>query len=186
MRKKILSSWSFHGGRFNSGISLPHVLDRENEKKRERERKRLEQAVTKLSSTKASSPIIQGPLRVADNATHPRVIRSGDVDDATSVIIITRQGFLIIFARLPTHQTNSISQGTDLSFSRSRSWFAMSAPSRTCHFVTLIERYAQRLALKLLVKTEREKNGSEKNSLKISLKTRNFLKEEPSDIKYLV
>lgn len=100
MRKEILSSWSFHGWRFNSGISLPHVLDREGKRRfqpneDEKERK----AVTKLSLTKASSPITQGPLRVVDNATHPRVIRSGDVDDTTSVIIITREGFLIIFAR---------------------------------------------------------------------------------------
>lgn len=38
-RKKILSSWSFHGGRVNSGISLPRVRNR-NEKKKSRERER--------------------------------------------------------------------------------------------------------------------------------------------------
>lgn len=39
------------------------------------------EAATKLSSTKASSPITRGSERAVDSATRPRVIRSGDVGD---------------------------------------------------------------------------------------------------------
>lgn len=91
-RQEILFSWSFHGGRVNSKISLPRILERRKKRERwdERERgkevpesrrkrgERLE-AATKLSSTKASSPIT--PKRVVDSAMRSRVIRSGDVGD---------------------------------------------------------------------------------------------------------
>lgn len=91
-RKEILFSWSFHGGRVNSEISLLRVLNRRKKRdvgdegaregrsnpKKMRKRDWSRRAM-KLSSTKASSPIIRSVLQIA--VTRPRVIRDGDVGD---------------------------------------------------------------------------------------------------------
>lgn len=84
-RKEILFSWSFHGGRVNSEISLLRVSNRRKKRdiasgeERERDARILRKTrwrdwsgrATKLSSTKASSSIIRSPERVVDSGDAP-------------------------------------------------------------------------------------------------------------------